>query len=113
MLIKGKGEDIAEEEEEEEESEGEPSPIKKKGKVTITKVAKAPKSSTAVFTRRTRGKVGKSGDVVFKKAPPTFEENIKNLREGSGMANFRSLKYEIRIETKQKEIEEAIIEKMG
>ena len=29
------------------------------------------------------------------------------------MENFRSLKYEIRTEAKQKEIEEAVIEKMG
>ena len=97
MLIKGKGEDIVEEEEEEEESEEEPAPIKKKGKVTITKVPKAPKApKKAVFTRR-KGKAGK-GDVVFKKPPLTFEEHIKNLREGSRMANFKSLKYEIRLE---------------
>ena len=70
--------------------------MKKKGKVTITK---APKSSTAVFTRRMRGKAGKdSGDVVFKRPPPTFEENIQNLREVLGMEKFKSLKYEIRIE---------------
>ena len=92
MLTKGKGEDIVEEEEEMDESEEEQVHVKKKCKATISK---APKN--VVFTRRTRGKVGK-GDVVFKKPPPTFEENIKNLREGSRMANFRSLKYEIRIE---------------
>ena len=47
MLTEGKGEDIVEEEEEEEESEEEPVPIKKKGKVTITKVAKAHKALKA------------------------------------------------------------------
>ena len=95
MLTKGKGEDIAEEEEEEDESEEEKAPIKKKGKVTITKAPKAPK--TIVFIGR-KGKAGKSGDVVFKKPPLTFEEHIKNWREGSRMENFRPVKYEIRIE---------------
>ena len=110
MLTKGKGEEI-EEEEEKDESVEEQVPMKKKGKVTITK---ASKSSTIVFTRRTRGKVGKgSGDVVFRRPSPTFEENIKNLREGSGMENFKSLKYEIRTEAEQKEIEDVVIEKMG
>ena len=110
MLTKGKGEEI-EEEEENDESEEEQVPLKKKGKVTITK---APNSSTTVFIGRIRGKVGKhSGDVVFKRPPPTFEENIKNLREGSRMENFKSLKYEIRTETEQKHIEDAVIQKMG
>ena len=83
--------------------------MKKKGKATSTKAPKTPK--TAVFTRR-KGKAGK-GDVVFKNPPLTFEEHIKNLREGYRMENFRSLKYEIRIEGEQKEIEEVVIEKMG
>ena len=107
MLTEGKGEDIVEEEEEKDESEEEKVPVKKKGKATISKEPK-----TIVFTRRTRGKAGK-GDVVFKKPPPTFKENIKNLREGLGMANFRSLKYEIKIDAEQKEVEEVVIKKMG
>ena len=110
MLTKGKGEDI-DEAEDEDESKEEQVLVKKKGKVTITKI---PKQSTAVFTRRTRGKVGKdNGDVVFKRPPLTFEENIKNLREGSGMENFKSLKYEIRIEVEKKKIEDVVIAKMG
>ena len=108
MLTEGKGEDIAKEEEVE-ESEEESSPVKKKGKVTITKAPKAPK--TVVFTKK-KGKAGK-GEVVFKKPSLTFEEHIKKFIEGSRMANFRSLKYEIRTEAKQKEIEDAIMEKMG
>ena len=85
--------------------------MKKKVKVTITK---APKQSTAVFTRRTRGKASKeSSTIIFKKPPPTFEENIKNLREGSRMENFKSLKYEIRTEVEKKKIEDVVIQKMG
>ena len=76
MLTEGKEEDIVEEEEVE-ESEEELAPIKKKGKVTINKAPKAPK--TVVFTKK-KGKAGK-GEVVFKKPPLTFEEHIKNLRE--------------------------------
>ena len=42
-----------------------------------------------------------------------FVENIKNLREGSGMENFKSLKYEIRTKVEKKEIEDVVIQKMG
>ncbi|GLJ52695.1 hypothetical protein SUGI_1121870 [Cryptomeria japonica] len=78
-------------EETEEESEEEAETPKKKGKVVITK----PKPKTAVFTRRTR-KGQKESKVVFKKPPPTFEEKLKQLEQGSGMSNFKALKYESR-----------------
>ena len=110
MLTEGKGEDL-DEEEDEEESEEELVPPKKKGKVTITK---PPKQSTVVFTRRTRKKAGEEGsNVIFRWPSPKFEEILKALREGSGMANFKALKYETRIEAEQKEIEDMVIEKMG
>ena len=86
-------------------------PQKKKGKVTITK---PPKQSTIVFTRRSRKKAGEeSSEVIFKRLPPNFEEELKNLREGSSMANFKSLKYESRTKVEKKEIEDVFIEKMG
>ncbi|GLJ28251.1 hypothetical protein SUGI_0555170 [Cryptomeria japonica] len=78
-------------EETEEESEEEAETPKKKGKVVITK----PKPKTAVFTRRTR-KGQKESKVVFRKPPPTFEEKLKQLEQGSGMSNFKALKYESR-----------------
>ncbi|GLJ43445.1 hypothetical protein SUGI_0903060 [Cryptomeria japonica] len=74
-----------------EESEEEAETPKKKGKVVITK----PKPKTAVFTRRTR-KGQKESIVVFRKSPPTFEEKLKQLEQGSGMSNFKALKYESR-----------------
>ena len=93
ILTKSKGEDI-DEVEDEDESKEEEEPLKKKGKVIITK---PPKPYTIVFTRRTRNKVGEeSSSVIFKKPPPTFENRLKALREGSSMANFRALKYETR-----------------
>ena len=80
--------------------------------MNIVKTPKAPKAPKTVAFTKKKGKAG-IGEVVFKRPPLTFEEHIKNLREGFGMANFKSLKYEIRTEPQQKEIEDAIMEKMG
>ncbi|GLJ21268.1 hypothetical protein SUGI_0390550 [Cryptomeria japonica] len=92
----------------EEESEEEAETPKKKGKVVITK----PKLKTAVFTRRTR-KGQKESEVVFRKPPPTFEEKLKQLEQGSGMSNFKALKYESRSDAKKMQIEELLLNKMG
>ncbi|GLJ46017.1 hypothetical protein SUGI_0969160 [Cryptomeria japonica] len=92
-------------EETEEESEETP---KKKGKVVITK----PKPKTAVFTRRTR-KGQKESKVVFRKPPPTFEEKLKQLEQGSGMSNFKALKYESRSDAEKMQIKELLLNKMG
>ena len=64
--------------------------MKKKGKVIITK--------PDVFSRRTsKKKTGKEDEeVVFKKPPPNFEERLKAMELGSGMVNFKILKYESR-----------------
>ncbi|GLJ49804.1 hypothetical protein SUGI_1057810 [Cryptomeria japonica] len=95
-------------EETEEESEEEAEIPKKKGKVVITK----PKLKTAVFTRRTR-KGQKESEVVFRKPPPTFEEKLKQLEQGSGMSNFKALKYESRSDAEKMQIEELLLNKMG
>ncbi|GLJ18473.1 hypothetical protein SUGI_0327590 [Cryptomeria japonica] len=95
-------------EETEEESEEEAETPKKKGKVVITK----PKPKTTVFTRRTR-KGQKESKVVFRKPPPTFEEKLKQLEQGSGMSNFKALKYESRSDAKKMQIEELLLNKMG
>ncbi|GLJ11594.1 hypothetical protein SUGI_0172270 [Cryptomeria japonica] len=95
-------------EETEEESEEEAETPKKKGKVVITK----PKLKTAVFTRRTR-KGQKETEVVFRKPPPTFEEKLKQLEQGSGMSNFKALKYESRSDAEKMQIEELLLNKMG
>ncbi|GLJ30911.1 hypothetical protein SUGI_0615370 [Cryptomeria japonica] len=95
-------------EETEEESEEEAETPKKKGKVVITK----PKPKTAVFTRRTR-KGQKESKVVFRKPPPTFEEKLKQLEQGSGMSNFKALKYESRSDAEKMQIEELLLNKMG
>ncbi|GLJ40000.1 hypothetical protein SUGI_0818500 [Cryptomeria japonica] len=95
-------------EETEEESKEEAETPKKKGKVVITK----PKPKTAVFTRRTR-KGQKESKVVFRKPPPTFEEKLKQLEQGSGMSNFKALKYESRSDAEKMQIEELLLNKMG
>ncbi|GLJ42996.1 hypothetical protein SUGI_0892420 [Cryptomeria japonica] len=95
-------------EETEEESEEEAETPKKKGKVVITK----PKPKTAVFTRRTR-KGQKESKVVFRKPPPTFEEKLKQLEQGSGMSNFKALKYESRSDAEKMQIKELLLNKMG
>ncbi|GLJ24337.1 hypothetical protein SUGI_0464530 [Cryptomeria japonica] len=95
-------------EETEEESEEEAETPKKKGKVVITK----PKLKTAVFTRRTR-KGQKESEVVFRKPSPTFEEKLKQLEQGSGMSNFKALKYESRSDVEKMQIEELLLNKMG
>ena len=94
MLIEGKGED--EEESEEKESEKEAEPMKKKRKVIITRPQKQP---TIVFTRRTRK--GEK-EVVYNKPPLTFQERMKKMEEGAGITNFKSLKFETRIEEDKK-----------
>lgn len=63
-------------------------------KVIITKPAK---SSTTVFTRRSQKK---RSDIVFNKPPPSFQDKLKKLQEGARIKNFKSLKYETRIEEK-------------
>ncbi|GLJ17629.1 hypothetical protein SUGI_0306990 [Cryptomeria japonica] len=95
-------------EETKEESEEEAKTPKKKGKVVITK----PKLKTVVFTRRTR-KGQKKSEVVFRKPPPTFEEKLKQLEQGSGMSNFKALKYESRSDAEKMQIEELLLNKMG
>ncbi|GLJ39213.1 hypothetical protein SUGI_0799970 [Cryptomeria japonica] len=95
-------------EETKEESEEEAETPKKKGKVVITK----PKLKTAVFTRRTR-KGQKESEVVFRKPPPTFEEKLKQLEQGSSMSNFKALKYESRSDAEKMQIEELLLNKMG
>ncbi|GLJ32529.1 hypothetical protein SUGI_0654540 [Cryptomeria japonica] len=95
-------------EETKEESEEEAETPKKKGKVVITK----PKLKTAVFTRRTR-KGQKESEVVFRKPPPSFEEKLKQLEQGSGMSNFKALKYESRSDAEKMQIEELLLNKMG
>ena len=73
MLIEGKGED------DDDESKKEEDPPKKKGKVIINKPQKKP---TIVFTRRTsKGK--KDSEPVFVRSAPTFEDRMKQLKEGS------------------------------
>ncbi|GLJ23271.1 hypothetical protein SUGI_0440210 [Cryptomeria japonica] len=99
---------VAKTEEIEEESEEEAETPKKKGKVVITK----PKPKTTVFTRRTR-KGQKESEVVFRKPPPTFEEKLKQLEQGSGMSNFKALKYESRSDAEKMQIEELLLNKMG
>ncbi len=79
MLTKGKGQD-----EEEQESKKEEEHVRKKGKITITKT---PKTSIAVFTRRSKKK-GVS-EVVIVKPPPTFQERLNKLRVGVGINNFK------------------------
>ncbi|GLJ11508.1 hypothetical protein SUGI_0169290 [Cryptomeria japonica] len=95
-------------EESEEESEEETETSKKKGKVVITK----PKPRTAAFTRRTR-KGQKESEVIFRRPPPTFEEKLKQLEQGSGMSNFKALKYESRSDAEKMQIEELLLNKMG
>ncbi|GLJ37449.1 hypothetical protein SUGI_0760880 [Cryptomeria japonica] len=95
-------------EETKEELEEEAETPKKKGKVVITK----PKLKTAVFTRRTR-KGQKESEVVFRKPPPTFEEKLKQLEQGSGMSNFKALKYESRSDAEKMQIKELLLNKMG
>ncbi|GLJ47952.1 hypothetical protein SUGI_1012530 [Cryptomeria japonica] len=95
-------------EETEEESEEETETSKKKGKVVITK----PKPKTAVFTRKTR-KGQKESEILFRRPPPTFEEKLKQLEQGSGMSNFKALKYESRSDAKKRQIEELLLNKMG
>ena len=96
ILTEGKGED--EESEELEENEKEEEPPKKKGKVIITKPQKQPKT---VFTQRTRK--GKSeSEPVFVLSAPTFEDRMKQLKEGAGICNFKALKYETRTLDEQK-----------
>ena len=107
MLTEGRGED--EESEESDESEKVVEPPKKKGKVIITKPQKQP---TAVFTRRTR-KGKNESEPVFVWSAPTFEERMKQLKDGDGICNFKALKYETRTPDEQKIIEDLVMEKMG
>ncbi|GLJ52043.1 hypothetical protein SUGI_1106800 [Cryptomeria japonica] len=95
-------------EESEEESEEETETSKKKGKVVITK----PKPKTAVFTRKTR-KGQKESEILFRRPPPTFEEKLKQLEQGSGMANFKALRHENRSDAEKMQIEELLLNKMG
>ncbi|GLJ27649.1 hypothetical protein SUGI_0542560 [Cryptomeria japonica] len=95
-------------EESEEESEEETETSKKKGKVVITK----PKPKTAVFTRKTR-KGQKESEILFRRPPPTFEEKLKQLEQGSGMANFKALRYENRSDAEKMQIKELLLNKMG
>ena len=50
--------------------------------------------------------------ISLRKSLPIFEKRLKALREGSGMTNFRYLKYETRNKVEQKQIEDALIEKL-
>ncbi|GLJ48668.1 hypothetical protein SUGI_1026660 [Cryptomeria japonica] len=95
-------------EESAEESEEETETSKKKGKVVITK----PKPKTAVFTRKTR-KGQKESEILFRRPPPTFEEKLKQLEQGSGMSNFKALRYENRSDVEKMQIEELLLNKMG
>ena len=109
MLTEGKGEDEEGESDEEEESEKEEEPLRKKGKVIITKPQKQP---TTVFTCKTRK--GKSeSEPVFVRFAPTFEDIMKQLKEGAGICNFKALKYETRTPDEQKRIEDLVVEKIG
>ena len=107
MLTEGRGED--EESEESDESEKLVEPPKKKGKVIITK---PPKQPTTVFTWRTR-KVKNESEPVFVWSAPTFEDRMKQLKEGAGICNFKALKYETRTPEEHKRIEDLVMEKMG
>lgn len=84
----------------------------KNGKVIITK---PPKPSTTVFTRRSsKKKVDKEGgDVIFRKPPPTFQDQLTELQDGAGVTNFKALKYEIGTEEEPKQIEDLVMDKMG
>ncbi|GLJ26804.1 hypothetical protein SUGI_0522920 [Cryptomeria japonica] len=95
-------------EESEEESEEETETSKKKGKVVITK----PKPKTTVFTRKTR-KGQKESEILFRRPPPTFEEKLKQLEQGSGMSNFKALRYENRSDAEKMQIKELLLNKMG
>ena len=107
MLTEGKGED--DESEDSDESEKVVEPPKKKGKVIITKPQKQP---TAMFTQRSR-KGKKESEPVFVRSAPTFEDRMKQLKEGAGICNFKALKYETRTPEEQKRIEDLVVEKMG
>ena len=110
MLTEGKGEDEEDEpEDEEEESEKEEELARKKVKVFITKPQKKP---TTMFTRRTK-KGKKESEPMFVQSAPTFEDRMKQLRVGVGICNFKALKYETLTPTKQKEIEDLVMEQMG
>ncbi|GLJ28980.1 hypothetical protein SUGI_0571960 [Cryptomeria japonica] len=95
-------------EETEEESEEETETSKKKGKVVITKT----KPKTTVFTRKTR-KGQKESEILFRRPPPTFKEKLKQLEQGSGMSNFKALRYENRSDAEKMQIEELLLNKMG
>lgn len=97
MLTEGKGED-EDQEKDEEELEEEEEPLKKKGKVIITN---PPKSSTAVFIRRSKRK---GSDNVLSKPPLMFQEILKLIAEGDGIKKFKSLKYETRTKDKKKQV---------
>ena len=85
--------------------------MKKKGKVIITKLAK---SSTIVFTRRSRKKTDKEGGyIIFRKPPPTFQDRLKELYDGASIIFFKALKYETRTEEEHKKIEDLVMDKMG
>ena len=108
LLTEGKDEDV-EKVEDEEEFEKEET-LKKKGKVIITKPTKP---STIIFTRRSRKKAKKGGDIIFNRPPPTFQDRLKELKDGASITNFKSLKYETRIDEKKKKIKDLVIDKMG
>ena len=40
--------------------------------------------------------------IIFKRSTPTLQEKLKKMEEGSGMENFKLLKYEIRNEQEKK-----------
>ena len=73
-------------------------PTRKKGKVFITKPQK---QATALFTRKTR-KGKNESESVFVRFAPTFEERMKQLKDGARIFNFKALKYETRTLDEQK-----------
>ena len=50
---------------------------------------------------------------MFVWSAPTFEDRMKQLKEGAGICNFKALKYETRTPDEQKRIEDLVMEKMG
>ena len=55
----------------------------------------------------------KESEVVFRRPPLTFQERMKELEVGSGMANFKALKFETRTEAKKMQVEELLLNKIG
>ena len=50
---------------------------------------------------------------MFVQSAPTFEERMKQLKDGARICKFKALKYETRTPNEKKKIEDLVMEKMG